>query len=73
MRIGDVQSGATKLEQAFKALSLRWEQAKHEWRDPTSRAFEENHLANLEPQVKQIVDAAARLAEVLDKAQHEVS
>ena len=73
MRVGDLQSGSTKLEQAMKTLRLRWEQTKLHWNDTASRAFEDNHLVDLEPQVKVVLEAAARLNEVLEKAQREVS
>jgi hypothetical protein len=73
MKVGDLHSGAVKLEQAMRALSMRWEQTKSLWRDPASKNIEDQYLADLEPQVKVVLEAAARLAEVLDKAQEEVS
>jgi hypothetical protein len=73
MIVGDIHSGAVKLEQAMRAVRMRWEHTKALWRDEMSRKFEAEHLAELEPQVKVVLDAAARLAEVLDKAQEEVS
>jgi hypothetical protein len=73
MIAGDLHSGAVKLEQAMRVLRARWEQTRELWHDSTSRAFEDNHLADLEPHVKVVLEAAARLREVLDKAQQEVS
>jgi hypothetical protein len=73
MIVGDLHSGAVKLEQAARALRLRWEHTKSLWRDETSRKFESQHLTELEPQLKVVLDAAARLTEVLEKAQEEVS
>ena len=73
MKVGDIHSGAVKLEQGMRALMLRWEQTKTVWRDTASKNFEGKYLADLEPQVKVIIEAAARLAEVLDRAQQEVS
>ena len=35
--------------------------------------YAREHVADLEPQVKVVLEAASRLAEVLDKAQEEVS
>jgi hypothetical protein len=72
MKVGDLHSGATKLEQALRSLSRRWEETKTFWHDPMSRQFEDKHLANLEPEVKVVLEAAARLSEVLEKAQQEV-
>jgi hypothetical protein len=73
MKVGDLHSGAVKLEQAMRALGMRWEQTKILWHDPASKAIEDQYLADLEPQVKVVLEAASRLAEVLDKAQEEVS
>ncbi len=73
MKVGDIHSGAVKLEQAMRTIMLRWEQTKTQWHDTASRHFEDKYLADLEPQVKVVVEAAARLAEVLDRAQQEVS
>ena len=73
MKVGDLHSGAVKLEQAMRVLHVRWEDTKTRWRDQASKSFEANHLADLEPQVKVVLEAASRLAEVLDKAQQEVS
>ena len=73
MKVGDLHSGAVKLEQAMRALGMRWEQTKAVWRDPASKDIEDQYLADLEPQVKVVLEAASRLAEVLDKAQEEVS
>jgi hypothetical protein len=73
MKVGDLHSGAVKLEQAMRALGMHWEQTKTLWRDPASKNIEDEYLADLEPQVKVVLEAASRLAEVLDKAQEEVS
>jgi hypothetical protein len=72
MKVGDIHSGAVKLDQAMRMLMLRWETMKDLWRDAASKNFEDSYLADLEPQVKVIVEAAGRLTEVLDRAQQEV-
>jgi hypothetical protein len=72
MKVGDIHSGAVKLEQAMRVLMLRWEHTKELWHDTASKNFEDRYLADLEPQVKVIMEAAARLTEVLDRAQQEV-
>jgi hypothetical protein len=73
MKVGDLHSGMVKLEQACRDLSRRWEETKVLWHDPMSRQFEEKHLVDLEPEVKVVLEAAARLTDVLEKAQQEVS
>ncbi|MDZ4817658.1 MAG: WXG100 family type VII secretion target [Planctomycetota bacterium] len=73
MKVGDLKSGATKLDQALKTLYLRWEQVQGYWKDEASRAFEGDYIVDIEPQVKAVLEAAARVSEVLEKAQREVS
>jgi hypothetical protein len=73
MKVGDLHSGAVKLEQAIRSLMRRWEHTQTQWNDPAGKSFEAKYLADLEPQVKLVVESAARLAEVLDRAQQEVS
>jgi hypothetical protein len=73
MIVGDLHSGAGKLEQAIKNLQLHWELTRQMWHDSASRSFEDNHLADLLPQVKTVLEATQRITEVLDKAQHEVT
>ena len=38
---------------------------------PSAAKFEENYLATIEPSVKKMVDAIARLATVLTNAEHQ--
>ena len=40
MKVGDLHSGAVKLEQAMRALNLHWEQAKELWHDRASKSIE---------------------------------
>jgi hypothetical protein len=73
MIVGDLHSGAGKLEQAIKNLQLRWEFTRQMWHDSASRSFEDNHLADLLPQVRTVLEATQRVREVLEKAQYEVT
>jgi len=73
MIVGDLHSGAGKLEQATKNLQLRWELTRQMWHDSASRSFEDNHLADLLPHVKTVLEATQRLTEILEKAQHAVT
>ncbi len=70
---GDLVSGATKISESLKLLLLQWEATTEQWRDAASRRYEEDHLSQLEPKVHLTVDAIARLADVLERAQRECS
>ena len=56
MIVGDLHSGAGKLEQAIRNLQLHWELTRQMWHDSASRSFEDNHLADLLPQVKTVLE-----------------
>jgi hypothetical protein len=71
MIVGDLVTGAAKLSGALKNLYLHWDETKDQWQDAACRRFEEDHLAQLEPKVHLTLDAVARLAEVLERAQRE--
>jgi hypothetical protein len=73
MIVGDLVTGAAKLSDAIKNLQMHWEETKEQWQDAACRRFEEEHLAPLEPQVHLTLDAIARLADVLERAQRECS
>lgn len=73
MIVGDLVTGAAKLSDALKNLHIHWEETKEQWQDAACRRFEEEHLAPLEPQVHLTLDAIARLADVLERAQRECS
>jgi hypothetical protein len=71
MIVGDLVTGAAKLSEALKNLSLHWDETKDAWQDTACRRFEEDHLVPLEPKVRLSLDAVARLAEALERAQRE--
>jgi hypothetical protein len=69
----DLSSGAAKLALALKQLNIKWEQAAETWNDSTAKKFQEDFLVPLTPDVKQTLEAIGRLAEVLDRAERDVS
>jgi hypothetical protein len=71
MIVGDLVTGGQKLSEALKNLQLHWEATKEHWQDAASRRFEEQHLTPLEPKVHLTLDAIARLAEVMARAQRD--
>ena len=73
MRSCDLSSGAAKLALALKQLGIKWEHARDTWDDATAREFHEENIMPLTPDVKQTLEAIGRLAEVLDRAERDVS
>jgi hypothetical protein len=73
MIVGDLVTGAAKLSEALKNLHLHWDETKDHWQDVACRRFEEDHLVPLEPKVHLTLDAIARLADVMERAQRECS
>ena len=68
MRIGNYSSGSARLHDAVKSLEQAWLTAKERWNDGTSRSLEELHLIPICDQVKETIEATARLTEVVGKA-----
>lgn len=73
MNACDLSTGASKLALALKQLGIKWEQAGDTWNDATAKQFHEEFLVPLTPEVKQTLEAIGRLAEVLDRAERDVS
>jgi hypothetical protein len=73
MKTGDLASAAAKMNLAMKSLRSHWQSTRSQWNDSASLAFENNHLADLEPQISATLAAVARLAEVLQRARQECS
>ncbi|HEY2882936.1 MAG TPA: hypothetical protein VGJ15_10890 [Pirellulales bacterium] len=71
MKIADLTSGSAKIATAYKTLRLRWDDTAEHWNDANRRRFEENYLNPLEPQIASALEAIARLAEILGRAEHE--
>ncbi|MGA1618789.1 MAG: hypothetical protein EBS83_07815 [Planctomycetia bacterium] len=68
----DLSSGAAKLALAVKHLGIKWDQATDTWNDATAKQFHEEFLVPLTPEVKQMLEAIGRLAEILDRAERDV-
>jgi len=71
MKICDLNSGIGQLTQAFTEFKERLADVKTHWNDDTSRQFETAHLQEIPLHLQQMLMAAQRLAEVLEKAQRE--
>jgi hypothetical protein len=67
----DLNSGAAKLELALKTLRITLSSVEKQWNDETHRKFQENHLASIEPSVRNMFDAIARMSEVIAAAERD--
>jgi len=66
-----LHTGRSKLLDAVKVLSLRWEAARDGWDDTAGRDFEKRHVEPIAPQVQTAVRAIDRLATVISQMRHE--
>jgi hypothetical protein len=73
MRVCDLNTGLGQLSQAMSHLRDRWADAKMHWHDQASQDFEKAHLAELPARVQHVVQAAQRLAAVLEEAERELN
>ena len=73
MRVGDLSSGASKLANALKQLTIKWDAASDTWNDTRAKSFHKDSIEPLLPAVKETLDSLGRLAEVLDRAIRDVS
>ena len=71
MRIWDLHTGASNLEEAMESLQTTRTETMMQWDDETNRKFQEEYLAPLEPRVKRALDAVHRLALLLARAERE--
>jgi hypothetical protein len=71
MRICDFNTGTAQITQAFTKLKERWAETADQWNDDARRQFEKTHLREIPPRLQQLLAAAQRLAEVLEKAERE--
>jgi hypothetical protein len=63
----------TELNEALKALRLRWDAVQPDWQDSVRDHFEANHWDPLEAQVVAALRAMDRLSPILIRAQRECS
>ena len=71
MKNFDVHAGAAKLEIALKTFHTTFAAVDPQWTDAARREFQETHLAPMEPNVKNMIEAIARLTEVLAAAERQ--
>jgi len=71
MNVANFSAGTAKLHSVIETLAADWESTKEFWNDETSRAIEENHVQPIFQQLKETIEATARLSEVLGQAQRD--
>jgi len=73
MKVADLNTASAKLHHALKMLRTRWEETQNDWHDPVSLKFEEEYLAQIEPQVLATLERLGALAQVMSSAEQECS
>ena len=71
MRGCDPTTIAAKLELAMEIFQKNKIEARSQWEDATSRAFEEKYLVPMEPKFRRALEAIHHLAETLQRAQRD--
>jgi hypothetical protein len=71
MKHVDVTLAAAKIELALKTFRTTFAAIEPQWTDSARRDFQEVHVAPLEPNVRTMLEAITRLAEVLTAAERD--
>ena len=71
MKNSDVAGSAGKLELALKTFRTTFAAVDPQWTDAARRDFDQTHLAPVEPNVRNMLEAKARLAAVLAAAERQ--
>jgi hypothetical protein len=68
-----VMAGSNRLKQCIRVLRDHWLATEGSWSDSVRQAFEERHLAPLDPAVDAAINGAMKMAEVLDNVRRDCS
>jgi uncharacterized protein YukE len=68
MKHADVTADAAKIELALKTFRTTFAAIEPQWTDAARRDFQETYVTPLEPNVRNMLEAIARLAEVFAAA-----
>jgi hypothetical protein len=71
MNSSDMLANSAKLELALKTFRTTFSAVDQQWIDTAKNDFQETYLDPMEPKVRGILAAIARLAEVLAAAEHQ--
>ena len=73
MTICDFHGGLARLSDGFDSLKAAWGEAATRWDDPASHRFYNERLDPLDPIMRRAVSAIQHLAEVVGRAERELS
>ena len=71
MSSADINGCGAKMELALKTFRTTFSSVTPQWMDAASRDFQSTHLAPLEPNVRNMLEAIARLTEVVAGAERQ--
>ena len=71
MNSSDVASAAGKIELAMKTVRTTLGAVDPQWTDAARRDFQQTHLAPMEPTVRNMLQAIARLGEAIAAAERQ--
>jgi hypothetical protein len=66
-------TGRAKIKQSFENLGIRWEDTRAGWDDAARRAFEQEHIEPLAPDVQGALRAIDRLSAILYQMESDCS
>lgn len=73
MKNWDINAAGAKMELALKTFRTTCSAIDQQWTDAAQHDFSETYLVPLEPNVKNMLEAIARLAEVFSAAERQCS
>jgi hypothetical protein len=62
-----MHEGRARLGKTVKELQMRWNEARTHWNDSTAKAFEIQHLVNMDLDAKQAANAMDSMIQVLQQ------
>ena len=66
-------TGRAKIKQSNEQLALKWDELRDGWADEAARAFEEQHLDPIGPDVQAALRAIDRLSAILSQMESDCS
>lgn len=67
MRVGNLQSGSSQLQEAFEKLMAAWDQTRDHWSDERARQFEEEHLRPIAEELNLLVPGIGTMSQVIER------
>ena len=71
MKNWDLKTATGKIEMSLKSLRATLAAVDRQWNDEAYRKFQENHLSAIEPNARSMIDAIAKLNDVLVAAERQ--